>query len=659
MNLKPYQFNGTSINDGTYYTASFDNAPLLLSTSPHFVQAGEGQPPRYSGKELNGGTITLTVNIVQRNSISTYHNLLKALFNTYDMATHVLSAKDTDDSDAVWYIDATPVGSDESQHGVFRVTFALASPIWKQVTAETETTWTVTASGQTKTVTVDKGNLDVYPVIDISPQASGSTSYYQYMRFVKVYNPNTDSSFQSPYSINLVQSDASTHTLDTAALVTGGKMQANAGDFVAYLDGKPWASWVTDENDTDTKLWANLPGLAPGIQGTIEDAIAGAGTPTTITINDITNSAYLPDTDEYIFLIEDEIFTATNRIVKVDGQTVNITLGGSLTRAAKGTSAAAHSAGVTAIYIPHDIWLYYGATATKAIPSYRTAGNLLYTRRPMFDLSTSTSVSLVYADFRDADQTRAHGWTVGGQAFAGGRTMYYTGNQGTYSEPAGEMGLIARAPSTTVFWQYAHPYITGANFTNGEKYNLPLTNNATSYKGGRIMYGSTVPTLAQSYAIPATTSADTWQTWSHNTGTIAASIVRMELTNKTANYFSTEAKLEAADCTISLDADNVPVVRMGTEQAQTYELNAKITNTTTGESFKVNFPMGITQTLRIDTLNKTVKYLADNRNVYGAVVTDTIRDTWLRLRQGDNVLSYVEADVSDVDIAISWRGRNI
>lgn len=58
--------------------------------------------------------------------------------------------------------------------------------------------------------------------------------------------------------------------LDTAALVSAGKMKADCSDLVVVVDGTEANRWIADPNDANTKVWFNLTFTpAPGSQHTI------------------------------------------------------------------------------------------------------------------------------------------------------------------------------------------------------------------------------------------------------------------------------------------------------------------------------------------------------------------------------------------------------
>lgn len=649
MKLVPYTYNGTAINDGTNYAATIQGTGGLLPphATPKYVNRNFGQYPLYGGKSLQGGSITLQINI--KNTVDTRLQTLKGLFDTGDTTLRTLVCRDSDDNNEEWYIQTTPIDW-SGQGSIFNVVLSVSDPVWKQVTAETETLWTVTASGQTKVVTIDKGNLSVYPVYTVTPQAS-SGSYYAHRRWVPVYNPSTTRAMPGP--INLCQSGASTHVLDTAALVTAGKMQADGDDFIATIDRAPLYTWLDGINTTSTKLWANIPTLRPSIEGELQTAIGGTGDVTEIVLLGVDNALRLPDQDEYLLYVESELFIAqTAYRRKVAGEWALVFE--DIDRAQNDTSMAAHSAGVTGRVLDYEIMVYYGkASATR--PAYRVTTNDKYNQRPMFNLSTSTNYSWDYDDFRDNSNKRSARWRYGGALGPQGQNIY-TATQGAYADPNSVMGLRVKAAYAGVFWELSHPAITAANFANGEKYNNILSNNETAFRGGRIQYRGEDNVWVTDYAIPAASVADTWETWSRNMTGITANAVRMSLDNRAAKPNITAGLIGVADVTVTLDSALVPVVRMQAEVSNAYTFNDTLENTTTGDSLTLTGVSDTGDAIVIDTLNKTVRQ--GNKNMFAMLTLNSVRDSWLELQQGSNTLTYTASGVTDNDIEISWQGRN-
>lgn len=638
MRLIPYSFNGTQINNGgANYTASFVLQNMLTQARPIFTKRSGGtQYPAYAGKELTGGVVSLFVSSwgAAGATLNNQFNALKALFNTANVSTYVLIARDSDDSNREWYVDAAVTDISPPNARTITVKFALRDPVWKTVATTTETTWSITASGQTDATTIALGNLEAYPIYDITPTGARAGNSYRYRRFIEVIN---NKSWPFPnYPIELINS------LDTATLVTATKMLASGFDSRLFIDGAEEEDrWLSGWNGATSKMWANIS-FAAKQTFTLKTAITVTTAIASVDVNE--DIANMPDAG--IFKIDTERMTYTSKNVSAK------TFGG-ITRGAKESTAATHLAAAAVTWIEHDIYFYYGDLDATAGPA--TNDN----NKPIFNLSTSTNTSWVYAEFW-SNQARSAEW-MASPSPAAAVTYTYTANQNTNADPASEMGtrggrIDALGAAANTLWRMTHPAgITNWNFANGEKYNLILGEANLKYNTSLTPLATTT-TWTTAYAIPATTVANTWQTWSDSRA-LGATYFHIDFICRTRNA----CRVEVADVTLTLDSANVPTRTLGAEVTTVYDLNTVLKNDTTGESLTIRASIEEDQTLRIDTLNKTVTYLKDNSNRFAAMRltgSSPVRSQWLRLQQGANTLSYTDVNTGTVEVVIKWQGRN-
>lgn len=633
MKLSPYSFNGTQINDGTNYLARFDNQDLLTPGRAIYSKRSSGaQYPAYAGKELQGGT--LTINVIMKGTVTTQVETLKALFDIGQVNTAVLIAQDTLDSNRQWYVDASVTKIDPPRKNIIRVTFALKDPIWKTVNTTTESTWNITASGQTNAVTVNLGNLEAYPIYEITPTSVKSGVSFKYKRFIEVLN-NKSWMFRN-YPVELINS------LDTATLVGAGKMLASGYDTRIYIDDAEEENrWLDSWNGATSKCWVNLN--LPGKQTfTLATAIATTGAISSVDV--VEDISLMPDAGS--FKIDSERLTYTAKSISAKQFT-------GITRGALESTAATHLAAATVTWIPFKIYMYYGDTSLTTGPATDD------TLKPVINLTTSTNTSHVYANFWSSDPRSAEFIPTPSPLAA--NTYTYTANQGTDADPASEIGIRGGRLNTLgaavySFWQITHPAgITNWNYTNGEKYNLVLGEAVLQYNA------STTPkvqltTWTTGYTIPATTVASTWQSWSDNRA-LGATYYHIRMAVRTKNA----AKVEAADLTLTLDSSNTPTRTLGSEVSTAYDVNTVLKNNTTGESLTIRTSIDANQTLQIDTLNKRVTYLYDNSSRFANMQltgSNPIRTQWLRLSQGSNTLLWTDANTGNISLVVKWQGRN-
>lgn len=720
MKLSPYTFNGTQINDGTNYTSKILLQPEMPNARLSFVSRGVNQGGNYTGKSVSDWYMKIAITML--GTVSSQMESLKALFDTRIYSAKTLVAQDTSDSNRQWSISAATASMGEVQGRTVIVTLGF-DDVWKTVNTTTESTWTITASGQTKVVNCNLGNIEAYPIYEITPNSPKTGEFtYVYRHFVTTYNQKSWAFPNYPIDVTnggwdtaaviadnsnkcqinqvggitavatTIPYDTVTGTMpsqgmiyvDTEQISYTGKtgttsgnltgctrgiagttaaihadnavmklshMQINGADVRVYVAkglsapvevGRWFGTGANAINQAATKVWINLDYSAKK-EFTLRTAI-GSGAITALVVNE--DISTMPS--EGVIRIESEIITYTSK------NDTTRTFKGTLTRGAYETTAAAHSAGVTLRWLENVIYVYHGDPSA-------TAPTVDDTKKPIIKL-TSTNTSHIYEEFFSTNP-RSGEWKAVPSPVQS-PTFTYTGNQYTYIDPSTELGCLGGRISATgvavaCYWILTHPAgITNWNFTNGEKYNLVLGVGLVQYNT------QSSPNTPQSnlwttgYTIPATTLANTWQTWSDSRALGATYYhIRLAVTTK-----ATTTRVEAADCTVTLDSGGAPSVTFGSEVSNNHNIRATLANTTTGESIYINSVIIEGQTLQIDTLTKRVRYLYNNQNRLGDVQiiddNNTSGGQWLRLQTGNNTLSWTETGVVSTAVVVKWRGRN-
>jgi hypothetical protein len=116
------------------------------------------------------------------------------------------------------------------------------------------------------------------------------------------------------------------------------------------------------------------------------------------------------------------------------------------------------------------------------------------------------------------------------------------------------------------------------------------------------------------------------------------------------------AALEFLSATATLDSTGVPVVTVGAEQSK-YFLNAKISNTTTGEWIKISGIVSLNKVVTVDCDAKTVTY-EDGTNLRAGLRLSSSRTNWFDLRPGANTITYYEDAAAGVTVGFEWENRN-
>lgn len=714
MTLTVVSYNGNStINDGTHFKTRIASGPLNVTGQAKFIPVGNGQYQKLAGKSMPGGTIKLNISIPQ-SSPTTSFDTLKALFDPQDLTPRTLICTD---GTRQWYVEGFPVDPPATAGPAMVVTLALASPVWKTVSSTAFGTWTVTASGQTNVFNVSVGIHEVYPVYTLTPTATklGGLLYqrfvttYNYTRQAALahgiditngglntanlvnfssislqvnnvggynasattiaYDTVTGTLPAVPFNLfrdteqmtvtartgttsgNLTVtrgvngSTAESHA-DNAVLALskmnydGSDIRVRAGNSNGNVAEVPY--WLSGMNGATTKIWISQD-YAARAQGVLQATINNS-----VTTLNVTSYEGNISSSGGMILIESEICTYTAYTTKNNVGTFS-----GLTRGAKGTSAASHTASASMIVrvIP-EIWLLYG-DATLTAPTYSSA------RKPLFDL-TSTNSSHVYGtNWNASAQNGDDEWNA---AVSGSTGLAFTSDQDwsdlAPADPSTRIGVSVQNINHSAQWQLVCPFgWTQAVMTNVDRYNLPA--NVAFFR-----YGTLLTNLAKT-AIAATTAADTMQTTASVTITPSSAVYFLQLyiRNSLTTNLTKRAAAQVRTSTITLSTSTtsttvgVPFVSLGSEQSTTYDMDVVLSNDTLGESIEIKGVVPTNSAVVINTLLKTIT-LWDNQNGRAWMQPFPARLNWLRMQQGDNTFSFTETNMGTVTVDVSYQGRN-
>ena len=631
--MKVVSFGGHDINDGENYR-TFLTAPgqTPAETEPQIV-GRTGAPAVIGGVVSPPRFLVLKTDLLTQTSASTKRELQQQWYAWFILdSTQSLIISD-DDGQNQRYVEAMPFSIIHDADGDgWAITTTLAvdgDVLWRAVSATTYN-WNITADGETlEVVNGDPAvNDDAYPVITITPRQT-ATGVNPYRRFAAVGWRATQPASNYP-------TDICNDGLDTQIASTN-HADAQGDDIRVYVDGVEADYWLDGANTATTKVWVNLNFGAA--QTATTAASMGTGAITTLTVNEaITN---WPESG--LFLIDSEVFSYTGKV----NSTKTFT---GVSRAARGTTAAAHDSADAVTWVQHEIWIEYGdATKTALVPDDDY--------KPMF-LLTSTNGSWDYDEFYQYDGSLWTGSNRSGQWTRAYWELTHGGNQGTAANPFVELGLLSDrfVPSVktaidTAFWILTNPCgISAANFANGEFWH-----GRTDWFKAYVQYGSGSGTWTTEYTIPASTNS-TWNAWSRNATGLPAgtNAIRLYLGGFcSASYIM---RVECADVTVTLNSSYTPLVALGAEES-TYRLQPTLVNTTTGESLAIDAAVDVDTDLEIDVETHQVT-LPDGSDAYNAVDTvEGVRRWLLRLQAGSNTLRYDETGVVEVDVTVEFRRR--
>lgn len=646
-------FGGNNINDTTNYIQKGVpvNTPVLAKSSPEYAQRADNFPVD-SGVNLAGRQLPLQIAITG-GSLSE----LTKWFDTSSRTTSVLVA--TDGSAVDWYVNARAVDftmKNVGQQPTALIILYIADPVWKKVTASTDT-WSITASGQTRNISVS-GNKFARPVFTIGP-TSARTGGFGYKRFIAISNRTTEA-YNGP--LNMLDAN-----LDTAALVTATKMQADGDDVRIFNDatGAEEFRWFGGGgiNTTTTRIFSNV-NLPPQIKMTTGASISGSGAVATITIavnKDNLAALKMLSEQSYKFVSIDagtanyEVYSYTGVSI---GKTSYTIIG--CTRAQKGTTDQAHSSGATVRHLT-GFYLMYGNSAL-------TAPTTDDSQKPIIDLVSSTNTSHVYADFYDAlNPLRTAMWKPQVIKNVGEKSEIYTATEYTQADVASVMGgavkmyyagTAPRSPSATLVWELYNPATYTTLTWTGKKYRYSTDWTATM--AVKKSTGSKFVVVANE----ATPSAlQTWEALSTHSSVALGTgnkIIRLEISGTVKAVADNMCALEIGYLTAVLESTLVPLISLGSEATNNYE-EFRITNTVDSAVqgwIEVSQQIPVNTTITIDTENLEA-YTADGSPVKISL-DDESRAEWLPfVPNKTNVLTYTETGANAVTLTTVWRDRNL
>ena len=627
-----YSFNGHAINDKTNYEAIIpSDSPLMASTKATYVQRS-AMWPVYSAKVLSETRFSILVAV--RGGTGSLDQL-KTWFDT--MTLDPVKLVGSEDS-KYWAMMVVPESITAIGSSAVKVVLSTSDMAWVDDGVGSSSSWNITASGQTKVISVSSERY-VEPTFDIS---AVSGKGYIYLRHVKLFNRVGRTFVNFPI-------DVTNGGWNTAALVTAGKMLSSGNDLRVFVDGTEVDRWLSGMNTASTKVWINLD-LKPSIKVALKTAIASSGsisaiyvldTPTTTKTNNKAKLSRLPK--HGMLTIDSEVFAYSS---------INLTklCFTGITRALNGSSMAAHSANASIYWVEHDVKIMYGDVNAQAPETDDT-------QMPIINLSTSTNTSWVYASFGEFNAQRAGAWEDNVERSAGKASLIRTGNAGADISPYEAMGMeintyyagsVLKSGSGKLTWSIHVPCGVTTVSSNGYKYRGGTTVPATAALKYLV---NNVWTSLWNESSPA--SASTWTAWTRSSVATANLTDVMFVFEGTINANGVRANFEVRDVTLSLTSANVPSVTMGSEVLHEW-VDIMIENTTNDDWVQVVYPF-TSDTLTVNCEDRTAFSGLVNR--FGALRLNNSA-YWLRLMPGSNTLK-ATGYIGNINIAIGWKDKKL
>jgi hypothetical protein len=659
MIITPVSFNGTSLQS-TDYTTSYpvSNAPLSPTVNPQYVKRA-GTFPVMSGSDFNSVTLGLEI-ICADPFMSTFEKLVQ-LFNVEDETPRpfiIADASTTDNKQYLVYaVPRSIVGGNDGN--MARVSLSLDDPIWKSVT-ETAINFATTSATDSTSFSVG-GNTSAYPRFEITALSQPSSDYL-YNAFLQVL-PTSRLPWNNRFLDVVGTSDGT--GLDTAALIAGGKMQASGNDLRLFRDGVEVDRQLSGVDTTDTHI-ITVCDMPASRVGRLRVAITDSTSPPaevslTITSANKTVISNMPNAGRLI--IDTGLGTTDTEEFTYTGKTITATKYAftGITRAARGTVEVAHAVNSFVRWLPYDFNILYGNPGTDA--------PIIDEERKPIQALTSRNNLLIYDNFYDEAGLRSGIWTpipskVSDVNLSNSGVFTSTDDAGD-TDPSTAIGMsaktyfklgVVKADAVVLGWSNYFPDVITTVSATGQK----------SQSGARwlpvALQSAATTTFANLWTIPTGASID-YGTW---TDFVKPSTDAVVGANKKALRWlqngtitgTIDSYAKVAIDHIEIGLLNIPSCIIRTEN-NNYQLNCVLTNETTGDALRINFPMQLGETVYIDTNPNFPNMKYRGQIVNGAVGLNSIRSEWLRLVPGTNEIAYESfpSDAFDITLVIKYNDR--
>lgn len=667
-------FNGHNINDITNYVANDIGGAFTTpnSAKPGWVTESKADQV-YSGNytvDIRTMTIAIKINGSDKNTLA---NQLRYWFKrgTYGNLVATFSDDSTD-----YYLPCVVTSLvssvSDSYTGDYVVSLQTSTTSWIAVTASTDTWSYVPVSGTSKTITVG-GTDETRLIANITPTGNPAAGYL-YHSLYKLVNITT-SNYGGMYPHCM--------TVDTATLVSAGKMLSSCNDLRVFVNNRQVNRWIVNENTATTKVWFNvalnpgfiLPGLSAAIG--INDSLSTIRFKTTYSYWTTYLLKKLPASG--IIVIDNEYFTYSKYVPVGGGGIVYYVVFTLTARGVLGSTKAAHSANSNAYYVQNVINMVYG-NSTDVAPSDGDSNYDL--RKPLFNLKDSDNTKWVYdATSSFYNPTKPGTWVVSTKRGIGSdRTCSYNYVSGSAADSGNDDAMGAKISSylkggvwqtetASIAWTLNHPAgFTKISSTGNKRRNM--TNwvgslNTPTFIAG-LQKGTTSAAFTNVWSQASPTSKDGWASWTASSSAVNSPYFRFftsgslpvpDLVTKTAGS-GCENHFEVLTAAAEFTSANLPATNLFSAVTSHVQLAGTLANTTNLDAVDIDYPMEKDKTFVFDSENSLATY--EGASTYGSIdLNDESRSTWIGLLPGENVLTLSSGSLGNTTLALSWHKRRI
>jgi hypothetical protein len=521
---------------------------------------------------------------------------------------------------------------------------------WLSVNRDTDS-WTATNAAKTKTITVQgtegvltQLNIDLLPTV-----APGSGYFYQ--KLLQLVGTAVDYGVR-PWCISV----------DTAALVTAGKLRSDCRDLRIFVGSTEARRWVADPNTNHTHVWFNAP-LGPSWSLTLRTALDDHTDPRILefVVDAASQAAIAAMPYQGILYHGTEWFSYQGKNAATGTLFIQ-------KRGAFGTAWQAHLAAVVFQTIQNAIFQEYGNPAA-ADPAASDAN--YDDTKPVFNLSSSDNTAWVYdatSIFYDpAHPGRLGQWLPydGGQNGANSKLFNFVDDAGSGS-PACGMRISPYIGTNGKWWPinnglYEWKFASKGGIASvslaGKKIDSVYSPSGFTWPSAGFAYYSDVDPYYWLHAAFTAQPGTSWAAWTCAVSAADYPYIMIFMSGQVVGQSLGYAGLELTSGTITFTAATLPASTLLAEVVN-YPLSIGIKNDTTGDQINLLFPMILNEALELDSEEKTALY--HGINCHGCIfLDDESRSVWIRLQEGANALEIIGADLGTIALSLSWNRRRM
>jgi len=638
-------YNEHSLNSASYRTVLL-NPHDTTQASPVFLSETDADAMDAGIYNVDPQTHVLSIEV---RSVANRHALisqLKTWFKRGTLGDLVVTFQD----DGIAYLKPCRVLKLQQDPGYpnrFLAMLQTGATAWRAVDADTDT---LTMTGSSGYLDIDVGGDDETRLIaELTAVTAPASGFFKQNLYQFVNVPGINFGYR-PWCV----------VVDTAALVTAGKMQADCDDLRIFNGATEIKRWIDGPNTSSTKVWFNLS-MKPGFSLTLKTAFASGDNPTWLEfLVDATHRTAIGAMDN-----EGVIYHGTEWIY-YKGKNTRLCKLKVKKRGVWGTTKQSHSANDVFKFIQNPIRMVHSnPSATNPASSDSSYDS----EKPMFNLNSSTNAKWVYdatTKFYDpANPARTGQWKLVNKksVLSTVSKLYHVKQLAVSGDPA--MGVKVGAFQVGSVWfpdtvEMGFVLECPAGFdkitTTGRKYR----NKAVwmSVSGFQHSIDGVEWVELWNEATPSTVAS--WENWSSHSSvaiTNTSKYLRLVVNGifpKTTNAY---AITEALTATAEFVSASMPSGSFLGE-VNNYPLSLTMSVDLSEDEVDLAFPALYNKPFLLDGENYDVTF--DDANAHRAITpNDSGREVWLRLMPGTNRITITGTDVGELDVDYSWYRRRL